>query len=361
MNKIKVLHISPDFNYSCGVSKYISILLEEFSTNENYELHFITNGGDRINEIENFNVHFKLIPFSKGIKNIFHLSSIKKELKKYIKTNEINIVHTHHRFPEYVATSLSKELNFKTVSTVHSITKGFKGISFRSDLLIAVSYAVKNHLTKIYQIDGSRIIVKYNPIKSEINPIDKIEAKSKHGLSENDFVFLFTGTVCKRKGFDLLLKAFKEVSLSYDNVKLIVVGNWEEFDKSDVSKNKNILCFEASKDINQFYSAADAVVLPSRVDPFPYVMLEAGLYVLPFIGSRTSGIQEFVDDKINGLLFENENVDELTACMKNIITLEDERTMYAHSLNVKVLKIIDIKRYCNELRNIYSDLLNEII
>jgi len=181
---MRILHISPDFNYSCGVSKYLSILFKEFSEDQEFEIHFISNGGDKLKELKKINIHLKLIPFSKGFNNLFYLNSFKKSLQAYVHKNEIDIVHSHHRFPEYVATTISHECKIKTISTVHSLTKGFKKISFRSDYLIAVSNSVKNHLKSYYGIDENRIITKYNPINAEIKSIDKKEAKKNLDLAK---------------------------------------------------------------------------------------------------------------------------------------------------------------------------------
>ncbi len=361
MSKIKLLHISPDFNYSCGVSKYLSNLFEEFSDDEEFEIHFITNGGDRLEEIKQLNIHLKLIPFSKGLNNIFYLSSFKKRLQEYVEENGINIIHTHHRFPEFVSSIISRGYKIKTISTVHSLTRGFRKISFRSDYLIAVSNSVKNHLSTYYRIDENKIATKYNPLKADIKSINKNEAKKIFGLSENDFVFLFVGTVCQRKGFDVLIEAFNKINSVSKNINLLVVGNWEEFDKNIIERHKNILCYDSAKDVNQFYSAADAIVLPSRYEPFPYVMLEAGLFKIPFIGSRTGGIKEFIEDNVHGYLFENENVNDLSKCMNKIISLEKEREMFANQLYKKVLEMTNINKYCSELRDIYSGVFSENI
>ncbi len=49
--KKKILHISPDFNYSCGISKYVYSLLKNFGQDKSYKLFFITNGGDALDRV----------------------------------------------------------------------------------------------------------------------------------------------------------------------------------------------------------------------------------------------------------------------------------------------------------------------
>ena len=54
------------------------------------------------------------------------------------------------------------------------------------------------------------------------------------------------------------------------------------------------------ENIKQLYSISDVVILPSKKDSFPYVMLEAGINKKSFIGGNTGGIAEFIEDGVNG-------------------------------------------------------------
>ena len=76
-----ILHISPDFNYSCGVSKYVYSILKNFSGNESYKLFFITNGGDALDKLKEIGVIPFILKFSKGWKNILNLLSNLNTLK----------------------------------------------------------------------------------------------------------------------------------------------------------------------------------------------------------------------------------------------------------------------------------------
>ena len=84
----------------------------------------------------------------------------------------------------------------------------------------------------------------------------------------------------------------------------------------------SVIILKPQVNIYDYYKIADVIVLPSRVDPFPFVMLETGLMKKPFIGSNVDGIPELIKHKVNGLLFKSENVGELVSTLK--IILEDE-------------------------------------
>ena len=87
-------------------------------------------------------------------------------------------------------------------------------------------------------------------------------------------------------------------------------------------------------------------------------MLEAGLYKVPFIGSDVDGIKEFITHNEDGLLFQKENVSDLTQKLKLLLNNDELKMKVAENLYQKVNKLDDPKEYVNKLKSIYSELLN---
>ena len=101
---------------------------------------------------------------------------------------------------------------------------------------------------------------------------------------------------------------------------MIGEGEEEQSLKNYCSENKLPVQFLTPRtNIFDYYNVADIIVLPSRVDPFPYVMLESGLMNKPFIGSNVDGIAELIKHGVNGLLFESENVSGLVKSLQMIL------------------------------------------
>lgn len=363
MEKTKnILHISADFNYSCGVSKYVFSLLNNFGQqNESYKLFFITNGGDALDRINDLNVRLTVVNFSKGLKNIFNFYPNLRTLRRFCMQKNIDIIHTHHRYPEYLAYLISKETKIKTVSTVHSLVKGKFFFSFKSDILIAVSNSVKKMLEKYYRVSPEKIVT----IQNYLEPLDpeeqqtNINIKNNLSIPEDGKVILFIGRITKIKGIDLLIEAFKLLKQKNKKIFLLIIG--QVYDNSLNSLLKKlpggVKFLGVVKNPYPYYSAADLVVLPSRIDPFPYVMLEAGIMHKPFIGARTGGIEEFIEDGINGILFEPENILELSNKMEYMVTNQNKAQIMAENLFEKVKEHLSKERYIDQLTHIYDELL----
>ncbi len=353
---IKILHISPNFNYSCGISKYLTLLFRALQKYSEYEIHFITNGGDSISRLTDYNIRFQLMNFSTGIKNLFYIKNFKRQLNDYIISNKIDIVHSHHRFADFIISQIKKNLLIKSIITVHSIVKGLESLSYHSDKILAVSKSVEQNLIQIFSIQKEKIIQLYNPIDKNSELLDVNDAKAKLGFDRETKTLLFIGRICKEKGFDILVKSFNE--LHEKKLKLIVVGKWIDLNPSIILENDNIIYYQYQSDISLFFNAADIVVLPSRVDPFPFTMLETGLYKKPLIASAVDGIAEFVKDNFSGLFFEIGDYKSLTAKIRSLIHDQDKQKYLADNLHKKVLLLDTPEEYCYKLDKIYRELIS---
>jgi glycosyltransferase involved in cell wall biosynthesis len=362
---IKILHITPDFNYSCGRSKLVYFYLKYFSNKKDYQVHFITNGGDsldRLNDIPNLN--FQILKFSTGYKNIFYERNFYRSLKDYIARNKINLIHTHHRFPELISTRISTKLKIKTITSAHSFVKGFKQTSFKSDKIISVSHSLAAYLINEYNISKEKIVSLNNPLdlsfKVDLSAAEKF--RKENNISPEMKLLLFIGRVNKDKGFDILLKSFSAVKEKNNDVILMINGQIENnYFQSEISKfNKAVIYIPPQKNNYYLYLLADIVVLPSRFDPFPFVMLETGLHKKPFIGGNTGGIAEFIEDGKNGLLVEPENPDQLADKILFLLNNPEVGTRLGENLYEKVTRLCDYNNYFNEVEKIYNSLIASV-
>jgi glycosyltransferase involved in cell wall biosynthesis len=357
MIRTKLLYITLDFNYTCGVSKNVLVNLKYLSKYSEYELYLIANKGDsldRLNEISNLNV--SLFKIEKDHKNIFKLINNLFSLYHYCKKNKIDIIHTHHRYTELLAVIVSKLYRVKTITTVHSFVCGFNKISFRSQMIITVSKAINSYLNNNYPHTKYNSQTLYNCVDKEfydfVSNVKNI-SKTSLGFNENDKLLLFIGRDNKVKGLDILIEALNKKS-SLNNVKLLVVG----FDLTAIKSyfNPNIKIIGSQKDVRPFINLCDIVIIPSREDPFPYVMLETAAMKKAIIGSRTGGIAEFIEDGINGTLFESENTDQLADKIDFMFDNLAIANLMAEELYIKVKAECNCDKYFQILKKVYNEI-----
>jgi len=359
----RILHITPDFNYSCGRSKLVFLYLKYFDGIENYETHFITNGGDSIERLKEVpRVNFQIFRFTTGYKNILYKNKFYNCLKEYIHKNKIDLIHTHHRFPEAAAVQISRELKLRTVTSAHSFVKGFKQTSFKSDKIMSVSESLNNYLIEKFNVNNEKLITLYNPIDqfTQIDSETINRFRLENSISSDKKVLLFIGRIGKDKGYDTLISSLADITRKNKKVILVVNGHAKEniFGYKSTSNNDNIIFIPPQKDNYYLYLIADIVVLPSRVDPFPFVMIEAGSYKKPFIGGNTGGIAEFIEDGKNGLLVDPENPQMLAEKIIYLLNNPQIGRTMGEKLYEKVNLLCDYNSYFSEVEKIYNSLLN---
>ncbi|MEI6891694.1 MAG: glycosyltransferase family 4 protein [Pontiella sp.] len=138
-------------------------------------------------------------------------------------------------------------------------------------------------------------------------------------------VFLSVGALCKRKGIDVLLKAFARQNASDWCVVLCGLDRADRIYQALAKKlgiEKQVLFLGAypSKRINEVYSGADVFVLPSRFDGWGAVENEAASLGLPIIGTDLCGASmHVIVEGINGFRVKAGNVASLANALKAYI------------------------------------------
>ena len=125
-------------------------------------------------------------------------------------------------------------------------------------------------------------------------------------LITDNFVFLFVGRIVRDKGMNELMKAFQRLSEKYPDVRLVLVGRYEEGldpvseeTKRIIQENPNIETpgSKYGDDLVRSYAEADCFVFPSYREGFPNTVLEAGAMGLPCIVTDINGSREIIVEK----------------------------------------------------------------
>lgn len=119
---------------------------------------------------------------------------------------------------------------------------------------------------------------------------------------------LFVGKLTETKGFDVLLEAFESVLRTSPEAALRVAGqgHWP------APLPARVECARvAHADLPEVYSAADVLVLPSRLDGFGMVVSEALACGTPVLVSDRVGAKDLVQEGINGWIVPAANAEEL--------------------------------------------------
>lgn len=144
------------------------------------------------------------------------------------------------------------------------------------------------------------------------NPLTLVPGKPSLGNSKR---FLAVGRFSRQhKGFDLLIEAFHLFAQKDSEWTLDIVGEGPEEQLyrnliKDFQLEDRITIHPFTKDIQAYYSQAQAYVLSSRWEGFGLVLVEAMAHGLPVVSSDLPTSKEIMGDF--GLYFQNGNIEEL--------------------------------------------------
>jgi glycosyltransferase involved in cell wall biosynthesis len=153
-------------------------------------------------------------------------------------------------------------------------------------------------------------------------------ARRSLDLLPDEPVVLYVGRLLRIKGVHHLLGAFPRVLARFPLARLLIVGDGEEGQDLQTSARRLGLgprvAFLGSlphEDVIRCMRAADVFVLPSLVESFGIVLLEAMSCGLPVVASRVMGIPYLVEDGLNGFLVpptdEEALADRITALLSD--------------------------------------------
>lgn len=151
--------------------------------------------------------------------------------------------------------------------------------------------------------------------------------RGRYGI-EQEFTFLYVGRIVKEKGINELVEAFKELNSLYPESRLLLVGPEEnnldpisEESREIIGRLPSIITTGPAygRDLLNFYSAADCLILPSYREGFPNTPIEAGAMGLPCIVTDINGSREIIEDGKNGLVVPSKDSLALLTAMTALI------------------------------------------
>lgn len=203
----------------------------------------------------------------------------------------------------------------------------------KSTHIIVVSEYLKKLLIDYFNTDGNKISIIGKGV--DIHSYD-VATVGNH----NEFKVLYVGRISKEKGIDVLLMAFRLFSRKYNvDSKLIIVGAAldnmflkeikQKVSRLSLSDKVVFLGGKTQSEIINIYKSCDLVVVPSYIETFGRVAIEAMASKIPVAVSNVGGLGPLVENMQTGFKFSVGSYTELMhiielvyngdVCIENIV------------------------------------------
>lgn len=300
---------------------------------------FIITGSNEINdkvseEVQILKFQFRRQPHFSDLRIFFRmLNSIKK----------INpdIIHCHSAKGGALGRIAGFLTYTKVIYTPHAFSYlGFKGfkrsfyfsieyiLKYFTDYLLACSEQEKNRALNDLKYPAQKVHVIQNSVD-----LNKYQYKKIVNVSTNKTIGMI-GRLIYQKNPILFIQAAVSTHTQFPDFKFKLLGYGHlDFLKSEIDNLINqhnaysyieVLKWNSVK-VQDFFNGIDILILPSRFEGLPFVLLEAMASGVPVIVSDVEGNNEIVKHGFNGLLFKDNNQDDL---IEKLIMLSTNPLLY---------------------------------
>jgi len=312
--------------------------------------------------------------------NLFLTPALFSAVKKSLSNFDIVHLHEFRTFQNVVVHYYAKRLKVPYILQVHGqipfmgkkeslkkiydLTVGYRLLQDASSLVALNQYESKQY--KRMGVNKNEIVVVPNGI--DLSRYERLPPsgafKQKFGIDREKKIILFLGRIAYQKGVDILVKAYAYLvdNLKVSNSLLVLVGP----DNGYLNEIRTLINILNLKDkvlitgrvsVQEKLSAlndADVLVLPSRYEAFPMTILEAFACGKPVVASRIGGLEEIIK-KVGGILFEPENIQQLSFILYNLLNNYDDSAKIALAGKNFVKENFSIQAVADKLERIYEE------
>lgn len=171
--------------------------------------------------------------------------------------------------------------------------------------------------------------------------------------------FVFVGEMRQLKGVDILLEALSRIAKDRP-VKAFLAGSGPDEKTFKALAQKlglsGMVTFAGPTPARTAFARGQCLVVPSRAESLPYIVLECAAAGLPIIATDVGGMSEIVEGS-DVELVPPENVDALEARMRDFLDRPREYSRVAEGLQKLVAKRFDVRSMARSVTHFYVSTL----
>ncbi len=193
-------------------------------------------------------------------------------------------------------------------------------------------------------------------------PIEKTIARKLSDIGREKKVILFCAmgaTSDENKGFSFLYQALKSLKETKEEIEIIVLGGREPKNPPNFGFPTHYMGrIHDDMSLRILYVAADVVIIPSKSENLPNVIIEAMACGTPCVAFRIGGIPDIIHHKMDGYLAEPYDVKDLTRGIEFILNDMERWKVLGKNARKKVVENFDIRIVAKQYQRLYERLLH---
>ena len=380
--KILIINNFNSENRLGGVEHYLYELIQYAEkNNSDYIFKWFGKENMKTNWVEKFyhktitqEIIQEIESFQPDIIHCFSIGApITPHFMKFAKSKGIQIVYSFRDYyyicPKNYMLNDKNEVLHKHESALECILhhQPKRNILFDTLLYLKQSYhksIIKKHID--YFLTPSENLTQFVSIhfqkegKTLANPI--LIEQNQNSKTEENYI-LFVGRLVPEKGVLTLLKVFQNISKSFPNEQLWIVGDGnqseelQEFAENNKLKNVLFLGNKSREELQDIYASSKFSVVPSEyLEAYGNVILESLAFGKTVITSNLVGIKDEIEENNVGLTYSYQNPKKIEDKMIELITNSSLKSELENNIP-NYLATKTFQKHFEYLVSVYEDLL----
>ncbi len=194
---------------------------------------------------------------------------------------------------------------------------------FYSDMCLYLSVGLCDRVHLLYptQLDAySLLSKKKRSVFHDYTPVTAIQPSS--GLNDDRPLVVMAGYPWYRKGIDLAITAFGRLASDFPNARLKILGHYPDGKPQAQAKSCEsieILPPAPHDQLMKLLSHAAILILPSRNEGLPRILIEGMMAGLPLIGSDVAGIPFLIEEGRSGFVVPDGDAEALEKRLRELL------------------------------------------
>jgi glycogen synthase len=291
-----------------------------------------------------------------------------------------DVVHAHDWLVAHAAIGVAELLDVPLVATLHATEAGRHAgwlssvlsqqvhsvewwLAQRADALITCSEAMRTEVSGLFERNPAEIHVLHNGIEPRLWRVRRGEVDTARARYAPDGapLLLYFGRLEYEKGVHDLIAALPRIRRAHPGTRLLVAGAGtqteflvEQTRVHRVRRSVRLVGHLPDRELATLLAAVDAVVLPSRYEPFGMVALETAAAGAPLVASTAGGLGEVVQDGVTGLSFEPADVPGIAAAVGAVLTDPASAAKRARAARARLRSEFDWDRIAAATAEVYA-------
>ncbi len=361
--KIRILMISSNSDLGGGPNQMF--MLGENLSNI-FEIYYALPKNSNFSMFLNSKNHIEIAERKICLMDIFNLN-------KFIKKNNVDIIHAHGKGAGVIARFTNLLNKKKLIYTFHGIH--VECHSFLTNLIylyyenifgridnykIFVSESEKKYAKKLNIFMGPKMTVINNGVSNKLNKdSSKYQEIYQKKNSSSKITVVSTCRFVKQKNIKDIIRIAKKIPEI--DFKIIGYGKlWRDINQYILEMGvKNVYLIGLKKNVFRYLCLADIYLSTSLYEGMPLSILEAMSVGLPIVASNVVGNLDTIENGKTGYLYDLNNIDSAIRYIKKLAFDKSHRTKIGNNSFLRQRKFFSKLQMLSNYENLYKKVAGE--